>query len=85
MNNLASALEQSGKTNEAISYLNKAIESQPDFVYTYLHLAQLQARSGNFVQAIETLKKAEPFASNDSLKKQIQIQLDHYSKKQIYE
>jgi tetratricopeptide (TPR) repeat protein len=85
MNNLASALEESGKTDEAISYLSKAIELQPDFVYTYLHLARLQARSGNFDQAIETLKKAEPLASSDSLKKQIQIQLDHYSKKQIYE
>jgi tetratricopeptide (TPR) repeat protein len=84
MNNLATALVESGKTGEAISYLNKAIEAQPDFVYSYLHLAQLQARSGNFDQAIETLKKAEPLANTDALKKQIRMQLDHYLKKQTY-
>lgn len=119
MNNLASALEQSGKINEAISYLNKAIESQPDFAYSYLHLVHLQlqvrncgealklahrickaknfedpewlsvmaaaqACSGNFEQAIETLKKAQPLAGTDSLKKRIQMQLNHYFKKQIY-
>lgn len=119
MNNLASALEETGKSDEAISYLNKAIESQPDFAYSYFHLVRLQlharncaealnianricaaknfkdpewlslmaaaqACSGNFDQAIETLRKAEPLASTDPLKKQIRIQLDHYSKKQIY-
>lgn len=119
MNNLASALAESGKITEAISYLNQAIEVQPDFAYSYLHLAQLQlhvrncaealklanricaaknfedpewlsvmaaaqACSGDFDQAIETLKKAEALATTDSLKKRIQIQLNHYSKKQIY-
>ncbi|MCI0616881.1 tetratricopeptide repeat protein [bacterium] len=158
MNNLASALAELGKINEAISYLNQAIEAQPDFAYSYSHLARLQlhdqnfvdaihalqmgnqnlpdnselalqlawllatvpeenlrrcndslnladrlcvkknfqdpeclhvmaaayACSGDFDRAIETAKKTEQLATTDSLKKRIRMQLNHYSKKQIY-
>jgi tetratricopeptide (TPR) repeat protein len=119
MNNLARALEQSGNITAAISYLNQAIAAQPDFGYSYSHLARLQlhehnckeafklanrfcvaknfrdpewltilagaqACSGDFSNALETLQKAEPLSNSDSLKKRIQMQLNHYSKKQFY-
>jgi tetratricopeptide (TPR) repeat protein len=42
MNNLATALAELGDTTEAISYLYQAINAQPDFAYSYLHLAKLE-------------------------------------------
>ncbi len=71
MNNLATALEELGNTTEAISYLYRAINVQPDFAYSYLHLAKLESKA-NPEQALFVLQKGHQQLPDDS---QISLQL----------
>jgi tetratricopeptide (TPR) repeat protein len=56
MNNLAAALGESGKVPEAIEYLRKSIAAQPDFAYSYVHLARLFKKNSG-AEAIDILRK----------------------------
>jgi tetratricopeptide (TPR) repeat protein len=51
MNNLAAALFESGKKEEAMQILNQAIKIDPSLSYTYEHLARLNIRSNNPAEA----------------------------------
>lgn len=57
MNNLASALFELTQYEEAVSYLEKAILLEPNFVYSYFHLSLLHLRSGNPAKAIASLRR----------------------------
>jgi len=66
MNNLAAALAESDKVPEAISYLQKAIEVEPDFAYSYIHLAGIEWRNGNRTAALLALRRGHLSLPEDS-------------------
>jgi tetratricopeptide (TPR) repeat protein len=68
MNNLATALVELGENTEAISYLYQAINAQPDFAYSYLHLAKLE----NSENALLVLRKGHQHLPDNS---QLSLQL----------
>jgi len=57
MNNLATALFESGKKEEAIRVLNEAIQTDPSLAYSYLHLARLNIQSGNPGVAVQIYRQ----------------------------
>jgi protein O-mannosyl-transferase len=58
LNNLASALVQAGKDEEAESLYRKAIAIKPDAASAYVNLAVVLARKGNPLEATDLLEKA---------------------------
>jgi len=62
LNNLAAALAGSGKKQEAIDVLQQAIESEPDFVYSYWQIVRLELQTG---QAKDALAHAHAACEHD--------------------
>jgi tetratricopeptide (TPR) repeat protein len=52
-NNLAAALFEMGKKEEAFDAVKKAIQVEPSFPYSYLHLGRLNIRAGNPAGAVQ--------------------------------
>ncbi|HSE39819.1 MAG TPA: tetratricopeptide repeat protein [Acidobacteriota bacterium] len=73
MNNLASALTESGNVDEAISYMKQAISIQPEFAYSYIHLASL-LKKRNQKEAMLTLRQGNQRLPQNS---QIALELAH--------
>jgi tetratricopeptide (TPR) repeat protein len=71
LNNLARALQELGNEIEAISYLYQAINTQPNYSYSYLHLAELEHKT-NPEQALFVLQKGHQQLPDHS---QISLQL----------
>jgi Tfp pilus assembly protein PilF len=57
MNNLASALFEMGQVNEAMLWVKKAIEVQPNFAASYAQLGRLSLRLGNRAEAIRAFRR----------------------------
>lgn len=57
LNNLANALAEQGRVEEAISRINEAIEIEPDFSYSYIQLSSLHRKSGNKREAMDVLER----------------------------
>lgn len=62
LNNLAAALAALGRAGQAISYLKQAIDSEPEFKYSYLHLSWLFATNvdATLRNGLEAIQLAEP-------------------------
>src|SRR5262249_35861401 len=52
---------------EAVSYLHQAIEAEPEFAYSYNHLAVVELRRGNRSEAIEALRQGHARLPEDSM------------------
>ncbi len=57
-------LEQSGDTDVALGYINKAIEIGGDTYYFYRVKSELEAESGKFKEAIESAMKSREIAES---------------------
>ncbi|MGH9856911.1 MAG: tetratricopeptide repeat protein, partial [Acidobacteriota bacterium] len=52
LNNMASVYYEKGNLPKALEYMERAIQSEPTFAYSYHHLGQMHLRSGNRKAAI---------------------------------
>jgi len=66
-NDLANALSQRGKTDEAVEHYLRAIEIRPDDAYAYSNLGACYGNLGRYEEAIDVLNKAikyDPLLAN---------------------
>ena len=68
---------QSGQYAKAINRFQKVLKIAPDYIKAYLYLAQAYESSGDKKTAVSYLKKYSTFATDTSLKRQV----DDYVKK----
>lgn len=70
--NFAFFSEKSGQWDKAIERFEKVLKIQPDFIETYLHLADAYTQKGDTVKTIESLKKYVSLVDDITIKTEIQ-------------
>jgi Tfp pilus assembly protein PilF len=65
---IATSLARSGKTLQAISVIEKAVQSRPEEGPLYMALAQYYSEIGSVQKAAELMKKAKSLSTADSVK-----------------
>lgn len=63
---LSNSLIMDDQLDEALKILNEIVAAQPQDAQSQIHIAEIQRRQGHYDQALDTLRKAKPLAS-DSL------------------